>query len=72
MSLLHPGSSLSSMEVLAGRELGVVRLSLGLGTSWRDVRALVGWVKDVVGVRRVREGLLSARDGKGDGGVSCC
>lgn len=37
MSRLCDGATLQDVEKLAGRELGVVRVSLGLGSDWGDV-----------------------------------
>ncbi|KIJ66114.1 hypothetical protein HYDPIDRAFT_87322 [Hydnomerulius pinastri MD-312] len=42
MALLYPGVTLKDFESVVGRELGVVRISLGLGSTWGDVwRVLV-------------------------------
>ncbi|KAL4068743.1 PLP-dependent transferase [Scleroderma yunnanense] len=37
MALLYPGVTLKDFECVVGRELGVVRISLGLATTFRDV-----------------------------------
>ena len=57
MASLSSGATLKEMENLAGRELGVVRMSLGLGSDWGDVKRLIEFCRDVVGVREERESL---------------
>jgi molybdenum cofactor sulfurtransferase len=37
MNLLYPGVTLKDFEQIVGRELGVVRVSLGLASSFQDV-----------------------------------
>jgi molybdenum cofactor sulfurtransferase len=37
MKNLYPGVTLADFECAVGRELGVVRLSLGLATNFQDV-----------------------------------
>jgi len=37
MALLYPGVTLKDFEGTVGRELGVVRISLGLATTFQDV-----------------------------------
>jgi molybdenum cofactor sulfurtransferase len=60
MSTLSIGSTLKEMENLAGRELGVVRISLGLVSDWEDCERIVKFCKDIVGNadlrRRMSEG----------------
>ncbi|KAA1476976.1 PLP-dependent transferase [Dentipellis sp. KUC8613] len=58
MAALAPGDTLAALEARAGRELGVVRLSLGLGSEWADCWRVLRWVRGVV----LREG------GGGEGG----
>jgi hypothetical protein len=41
MSALTEGATLKEMEELAGRELGVVRISLGLVSNWADVERVI-------------------------------
>jgi selenocysteine lyase/cysteine desulfurase len=37
MNLLYPGVTLKDFEQIVGRELGVVRISLGLASNFQDV-----------------------------------
>jgi len=41
MNALTEGATLKEMEGLAGRELGVVRISLGLVSNWSDVERVI-------------------------------
>lgn len=39
------GATLAKLEEEAGRELGVVRISLGLGSDWSDCWRILEWVR---------------------------
>jgi len=41
MEQITPGTKLRDFECALGRELGVVRVSLGLGTNWQDVSSVI-------------------------------
>ena len=41
MERLYPGVRLNDFETMVGRELGVVRISLGLASSFQDVWKVV-------------------------------
>ena len=41
MQQLYPGITLADLEEKMGRELGVVRISLGLASNFQDVRRVV-------------------------------
>ena len=45
MDRLCDGATLRDMETLVGRELGVVRVSLGLGSDWGDVWRVLQFLK---------------------------
>lgn len=43
MALLYPGVTLKDFEGRVGRELGVVRISLGLATTFQDVWRVINF-----------------------------
>lgn len=45
IKLLQPGSTQRSLAVIVGRELGVVRVSLGWVSDWSDVAAFIGFIR---------------------------
>jgi hypothetical protein len=45
MHQLYPGVTLKEFERSMGRELGVVRISLGLGSNFRDARKCVQFAR---------------------------
>lgn len=47
MELVEPGATQRSLEVVVGRELGVVRVSLGWVSDWSDVVTFIRFVKGV-------------------------
>lgn len=47
------GVTLAQLEAHEGRELGVVRISLGLASSWLDVRRVVGFARLFADMREV-------------------
>ncbi|KAG8713559.1 hypothetical protein FRC09_018594 [Ceratobasidium sp. 395] len=47
MEILHPGATHRTLELVVGRELGVVRVSLGWVSNWSDVAAFIAFVKSV-------------------------
>jgi molybdenum cofactor sulfurtransferase len=47
MELLEPGATQKGLELVVGRELGVVRVSLGWVSDWSDVAAFIAFVKSV-------------------------
>ncbi|CAE6354794.1 unnamed protein product [Rhizoctonia solani] len=47
MQLLQPGATQRSLELLVGRELGVIRVSLGWVSNWSDIAAFIQFVKGV-------------------------
>lgn len=49
-----PDITLSQLEAHAGRELGVVRVSLGLATNWADVHKLVQFAQKFANDQQVR------------------
>jgi len=56
MHELTPGVTLNDFENLVGRELGVVRISLGLASSFRDVWKIVQFAI-AIGNQKSREKL---------------
>ncbi|KAG9080537.1 hypothetical protein FS749_007986, partial [Ceratobasidium sp. UAMH 11750] len=50
MEILQPGATQRALEVVVGRELGVVRVSLGWVSNWADVAAFIAFIKSVEGV----------------------
>jgi len=48
MTQAKEGTKLKDLEGKIGRELGVVRVSLGLGSCWEDVEAFLEFVRDEV------------------------
>lgn len=64
-----PGITLAQLEAHEGRELGVVRISLGLASNWADVRKVVLFAKrlaDPKEVDEMRERWVAARKGEED------
>jgi molybdenum cofactor sulfurtransferase len=47
MQQLYPGVTLSDFEEKMGRELGVVRISLGLASNFQDVRRVIEFAKSL-------------------------
>ncbi|KAG9123154.1 hypothetical protein FRC07_000167 [Ceratobasidium sp. 392] len=47
MEILQPGATQRSLELVVGRELGVVRVSLGWVSNWSDVVAFIAFVRSV-------------------------
>ncbi|CAE7233730.1 unnamed protein product [Rhizoctonia solani] len=47
MQLLQPGATQRAFELVVGRELGVIRVSLGWVSDWSDVAAFIRFVKGV-------------------------
>ncbi|CUA67032.1 Molybdenum cofactor sulfurase [Rhizoctonia solani] len=45
MQLLQPGATQRAFELVVGRELGVIRVSLGWVSDWSDVAAFIRFVK---------------------------
>jgi molybdenum cofactor sulfurtransferase len=45
MQQLYPGVTLADFEEKMGRELGVVRISLGLASNFQDVRRVIEFAK---------------------------
>ena len=45
MAELRTGATLSALEAAAGYELGVVRVSFGLASSFADALAVVNWAR---------------------------
>jgi molybdenum cofactor sulfurtransferase len=58
MEKLYEGVTLKDFERLVGRELGVVRISLGLVSNFLDVWRVLRFVEDVIGCQARREGVL--------------
>lgn len=54
MGQLYEGVTLKAFEKMVGRELGVVRISLGLASNYSDVWKVVRFAEDVVASRRMR------------------
>ncbi|EIM80857.1 PLP-dependent transferase [Stereum hirsutum FP-91666 SS1] len=61
--LAEGGATLAKLEEEAGRELGVVRISLGLGSDWSDCWRILEWVR-----RDVLEVGTGSGLGRGRGG----
>ncbi len=59
MALLKPGVTYKDFEHWVGRELGVVRVSLGLATNFEDVWNVLQFVR-LIGDTKVRQGLWDA------------
>ncbi|CAE6417738.1 hypothetical protein ACGC1H_005145 [Rhizoctonia solani] len=47
MQLLQPGATQRAFELVVGRELGVIRVSLGWVSDWSDIAAFIQFVKGV-------------------------
>ncbi|KAJ1306078.1 hypothetical protein OPQ81_010790 [Rhizoctonia solani] len=47
MQLLKPGATQRAFELVVGRELGVIRVSLGWVSDWSDIAAFIRFVKSV-------------------------
>lgn len=47
MDLLYPDVTLKEFECIVGRELGVVRMSLGLASNFDDVWKIIRFVKTI-------------------------
>ena len=60
MTRLRAGATLAALEAAAGRELGVVRISLGLASDWADVWRVLEFVRDFVLDARGREEEMGA------------
>jgi hypothetical protein len=54
MSRLYEGVTLKAFEKLVGRELGVVRISLGLASNFSDAWHVVRFVEDVLACQKMR------------------
>jgi molybdenum cofactor sulfurtransferase len=54
MTQLYEGVTLKAFERLVGRELGVVRISLGLASNFSDVWHVVRFAEDVLSCRKAR------------------
>lgn len=50
-----PGVTLEQLESREGRELGVVRISLGLASNWEDVRSIMSFASKFADTREVAE-----------------
>ena len=61
MTRLRAGATLAALEAAAGRELGVVRISLGLASDWADVWRVLEFVRDFVLDARGREEAMGDR-----------
>lgn len=59
MALLYPGVTLKDFERVVGRELGVVRISLGLATTFHDVWRVIDFVSNLAN-DRIRRKLWDA------------
>lgn len=55
MRKLYEGVTLKDFERLVGRELGVVRISLGLVSNFLDVWRVLRFVEDTIGCEATRE-----------------
>jgi len=55
MKKLYEGVTLKDFERLVGRELGVVRISLGLVSNFMDVWRVLRFVEDIIGCQARRE-----------------
>ena len=58
MKRLYEGVTLKDFERLVGRELGVVRISLGLISNFSDVWRVLRFVEDIIGCQARREDVL--------------
>ncbi|CAE6466620.1 unnamed protein product [Rhizoctonia solani] len=47
MQLLQPGATQRAFELVVGRELGVIRVSLGWVSDWSDIASFIHFVKGV-------------------------
>jgi hypothetical protein len=47
MQLLEPGATQRSLELVAGRELGVIRVSLGWVSDWSDIATFIRFVASI-------------------------
>ena len=47
MQQLYPGVTLADFEERMGRELGVVRISLGLASNFKDVQTVIEFAKSL-------------------------
>jgi molybdenum cofactor sulfurtransferase len=54
MNLLYEGVTLKAFEKIVGRELGVVRVSLGLASNYSDVWHVLRFVEDIIGSQKPR------------------
>ena len=59
MDALRPGATKQGLEDAVGRELGVVRISLGLASNFHDVYRVLRFVGALADAR-AREGMWSA------------
>ena len=59
MSQLYPGVTLQEFERRVGREFGVVRVSLGLASNFRDVQRVIRFATSL-GNAQIRHSLLDA------------
>lgn len=59
MEHFYPGITFEDFENIVGRELGVVRLSLGLASDFSDVHHLLSFVREVVACDAARKKVLS-------------
>jgi len=59
MAMLEPGVTLKDFECRVGRELGVVRISLGLVTNFEDVWRVLQFARSI-GDERAREKMWNA------------
>ena len=55
MGRLYEGVTLKDFERLVGRELGVVRISLGLVSNFSDVWQVLRFAEDIIGCQARRE-----------------
>lgn len=54
MKLIEPGATRKQMEQSRGQELGVVRISLGLASSFEDARKVIQFA-EMIGDATTRE-----------------
>lgn len=47
-AMYHPGITYEGLESIYGREIGVVRLSLGLASDFTDVHRVLRFAKEVI------------------------
>lgn len=57
MAMMCPGLTLNALETLVGRELGVVRISLGLSSNFEDAWRVLKFAEDVIGRVEVLRGI---------------